>query len=152
MKCLFSVIGCLAFLVLINNMRAGEKPIAKKNIPAAVLSSFQQRYPNAKIVGQSKEVKGKIVNYEIESMDSTISRNVLFQPDGTLVEVEESIREEDLPAVVRQAVKDKYPSARVDRVESVTRDKHVEYELVLKNGKRSISVVVNSAGKIFKIQ
>ncbi|HTK82795.1 MAG TPA: PepSY-like domain-containing protein [Bacteroidota bacterium] len=128
-----------------------EKKISRKALPAEVLKSFEEHYPTATIKAQTKETSEGNVYYEIESVDSSKNRNVLFKPDGSIVEVEVSIPVGSIPRFVRDGVKDKYPDARIVSAESVTRDSHAEYELVLGIGSRTIEVVVSPSGKVFKI-
>ena len=129
-----------------------EKKISKKTLPVEVLKSFEEKYPGATIKGQLKETSEGIVYYEIESVDSSRVRNVLFKPDGTVVEVEESTPLDRLPQFVRDSVKVKYPDAMIISAESVMRDLHVEYELVLGAGKKKFEVIVSPSGKVFKIK
>ena len=128
------------------------KKISRNAVPSSVLQSFQKEYPGAKITGQLKETREGIVYYEIESIDSTIKRNILFQEDGTIVEIQEPIAEADLPKIVHDGVTEKYPNAVIQSADIVKRDHHVEYEMTLRIGKQKNEVVVNSAGKIFKIR
>ena len=145
---LLAILGFAACSLAIS----GEKPIPRKQLPPAVLTAFQDRYPTAIIVGQSKEQREKLWYYVIQSKDSTISRDVLFDPAGKVIEIEESMKAEDLPTQVIGAVRAKYPKAVVQRAESVKRDAHLEYEIRLLVGRKSVDVVVNSAGKLFKVK
>lgn len=129
-----------------------EKKISKKELPAEVLKSFEEKYPSAKITGQLKETREGIAYYEIESIDSSRRRDLLFQVDGKIIEVEESISLHELPRFVQDSVRVKFPGATITSAERSTRDSHVEYELVLGDGKKTREVVVNSAGKVFKIK
>lgn len=127
-----------------------EKKIPRSAVPEAVLDSFKTHYPTAIIKGQLKETREKIVYFEIESTDSMKERDVLFEKDGSIVEVEESMDIKDLPSALHDSVLAKYPNAVIKSVESVKRDKHVEYELTIAIGKKKIEAVVNSAGKVFE--
>ncbi len=129
-----------------------EKKIPKKAIPPDVLKSFEEKYPTAVITGQIRQVRERIPFYEIQSTDRAITRDVLFQEDGSIVEIGESINESDLPQTVRDGLKDKYPSASVEEVERVTRGPHVECEITMTVGKRKVEVVANTAGKVFQIR
>lgn len=129
-----------------------EKKITKKAIPPEVLKAFEEKYPTAVITGQIRQVRERIPFYEIQSTDSAITRDVLFQEDGTIVEIGESIDESDLPQAVRDGLKDKYPSASVEAVDRVSRGPHVEYEITLTIGKKKVDVVANTAGKVFQVR
>lgn len=129
-----------------------EKKISKKDIPAEVLKSFDDHFPTAVIKGQTKQTREKVAFYEIESVDSGKSRDVLFQSDGVIVEIAISVGEDQLPESIRKALNEKYPDATVTSAASVTRGDHIEYEMTLQTGKKTTEVVANLAGKIFTIK
>lgn len=129
-----------------------EKKISKNALPAEVLRSFEEQFPTATIKGQSKRTTEGIVSYKIESVDSSGVCNVLLKPDGTIVEVQQSTPPDRLPQFVQDSVKTKFPAARIISAESITRDAHEEYELVLGVGKKTFEVIVSPSGKVFKIR
>ena len=71
---------------------AQETSIKKEAVPSSVLEAFRKSYPSATIRGYSKESKEGKTEYEIESVEGKIHRDVTFASDGSLVSVEESIR------------------------------------------------------------
>ncbi len=142
----------ISVLILSMICFGGEKKIPKSKLPAAVLQTFQQHFPTAVIKNQTVETTDGKSIYEIESIDSSRSRDVTFQADGTIVEVEQSLSENEIPQQVRDSLHAKYPNGTVQRVESSARGSHVEYEIALKNGSKRFTVIVNSAGKIFKVK
>lgn len=146
--CFLLALGIAATLVV----AGGEKPISKKQLPPEVLSAFTLQFPNAVIISQSKEQRDKQWFYEIRSKDSTMSRDVLFDAGGTIIEIEELMNPEELPIQVAEVVRVKYPKATMKRVASVKRGDHVEYDIRLLRGNTSIRIVVNSAGKLFRVK
>ncbi len=128
------------------------KKISKKEIPPEVMNAFVAKYPGAEIKGQEKQIREKVAFYQITSSDSGKSRDVLFQADGVIVEVAESVEEEQIPQNIRTAVKQKYPDASISNVFWVTRGEHVEYEISLETGKKTTDVVANLAGKVFTVK
>jgi hypothetical protein len=128
------------------------KKISKKDIPAEVMKAFTETYPTAEIKGQQKQVSEKVAFYQIESVDSGKTLDVLFQSDGVIVEVAESVEESQLPENIRQALKEKYPGGKITNAECVTRGTHIEYEVALQVGKSTKEVVVNLAGKVFTVK
>lgn len=129
-----------------------QKKISKKAIPSAVLSAFQEKFPTASITGQIKEIRERIPFYEIQSTDSGKTHDVLFQEDGTIVEIAESIDTTRLPQKIKDGLRDKYPVAEIESAECVTRGSHVEYEIILKAGRKKLEVIANTAGKIFQLR
>jgi hypothetical protein len=128
------------------------KKISKKDIPAEVMAAFTAKYPTAEIKGQEKQVREKVAFYQIESVDSGKSRDVLFQSDGALVEVAEGVEESQLPDNIQKALKDKYPEGEISGATCVTRGTHIEYEVAIQVGKKTTEVVVNLAGKVFPVK
>jgi hypothetical protein len=90
---------------------AQEKKITAKDVPAAVITAFKNSYPNATMRGYAREKEEGKVFYEIESREGVMSRDVLYNADGTVAEIEESMAATDLPADAQQAIKQKYPKA-----------------------------------------
>jgi uncharacterized cupredoxin-like copper-binding protein len=99
---------------------AQEKKITAKDVPAAVIAAFKNSYPNATIRGYAREKEQGKVFYEIESREGTMSRDVLYNADGTVAEIEESMAATDLPADAQQAIKRKYPKAVIRLAEKTT--------------------------------
>ena len=142
-----SFIACVMVLLLQSSF-VQEKKISEEELPTAVRATFEKSYPHAKIQGVSQEVeKGKKV-YEIESMDGTVRRDLLFKADGSIVEIEEELAAGDLPAAVKATIQKKYPSEKVEKAEKITKGSIEEYELHLLAGKTRYEVVVAPDGVI----
>ena len=127
---------------------AQEKKITAKDVPAAVISAFKTAYPNATIRGYAREKENGKVFYEIESREGTTTRDVLYNPDGTVAETEESIAATDLPVEVQQALKEKFPKAVITKVEKTTAGDKVSYEIVARQGKKRVTIEFDSSGKV----
>ena len=128
------------------------KKIAQKDIPELVLKAFTDKYPTAEIKGQLKQVSEKVAFYQIESVDSGETLDVLFQSDGVIVEIAESVEESQLPDNIRTAIREKYPGGKITNAECITRGTHIEYEVALLWGNKTKEVVVNLAGKVFTVK
>jgi uncharacterized membrane protein YkoI len=127
---------------------AQEKKITANQVPAAVIAAFKSSYPKATIRGYAQEKENGKVFYEIESREGTTQRDVLYNADGTVAEVEESIPASDLPADAQQAIKQKYPRAVIVLAEKTTAGDTVGYEVSLRNGKTRIGMEFDSSGKV----
>lgn len=127
---------------------AQEKKITASQVPAAVIAAFKSSYPKATIRGYAEEKEDGKVLYEIESLDGATRRDVLYNIDGTLAEIEESIAATDLPADAQQAIKQKYPRAVIMLVEKTTVGDTVGYEVSLRNGRQRIAMEFDSSGKV----
>ncbi len=137
-----------AVLLLALSAVAQEKKITAKDVPAAVMSAFKTAYPKATIRGYAREKEHGKVFYEIESREGTTTRDVLFNPDGTVAEIEESVAAIDLPAEIQQAIKRKYPKAIITRAERTTTGDKVSYEIAARQGKKRITTELDSSGKV----
>jgi len=112
--------------------KAAPKAAAKVALPAPVEAAFKKSYPNATIKNVSKETENGKVQYEVESMDGTQPRDLIYLADGTLVLYEELIPESAVPAAVLTAIKTKYPKATISRSEKLFQDGKMNYEFALK--------------------
>ncbi len=126
----------------------GEKKIERKDVPSAVTAAFAKAYPKATIRGYSAEKEGGKLFYEVESVEGKMSRDVLFSPNGSVVEVEESIAPTALPKDAQNMLREKHPKATIRKAERVTRGKTVEYEVSVMEGKKKLSFVFDSTGKL----
>jgi hypothetical protein len=146
--------GLLGLFALASGARAQEVEIKLDQVPKAVMDSAQAKFSGAKIREASKETEDGKTVFELSMIHEDRKMDVTFQEDGTLVLVETEVSEKELPAAVLRAVKDKYPSGKIDLVESVKKGAKVKkevdyYEFHLTTvDKKSAEVEVDSTGKI----
>lgn len=119
---------------------------APPGLPAPILAAFKAAYPHAtmKTAAEEKE-NGKVV-WEVESTENGLGRDLLYTPDGKVLEIEEEVPGAQLPAPVTAAVKAQYPAARIVKGEKVTRGATVIYELQLAGAAKK-SMELTSEGK-----
>jgi Putative beta-lactamase-inhibitor-like, PepSY-like len=127
---------------------AQESKIQEKDVPKAVIAAFKSAYPNATVRGYAKEKENGKLLYEIESKDGATMRDLLYNPDGTLAETEETVAASDLPAAAQQALQAKYPKAVISKAEKTTQGDKVEYEVSARRGKQRISLTFDADGKL----
>jgi len=149
--------GRIAFLVMAISVTgisaaAQESKVAEKDVPAAVITAFKATYPKATIKGYAREKENGKTFYEIESKDGDTGRDVLYNPDGSVAELEETIAASDLPAAAREVIHSKYPGAVVTKAERTTEktaqgDK-IGYEVIAKQGKKRIALEFDADGKL----
>ena len=147
------VVFALAFsFAAINNSFAQEKKISQKDLPNAVVKSFQAKYPKAEIKGTAVEKENGHTYYEIESMDGTQKRDLLYTKDGKVAEIEEGISLENIPSKIKSSVMKKYPEGKIKNAEKVTSNSKTTFELLVEhNGKKSV-VVLDEKGNIQKME
>jgi hypothetical protein len=125
-----------------------EKKIQRSDLPPAVEKTVVEQSEGATIRGFSQEKENGQTYYEAELMVNGHTNDVLVDANGSVVEVEEQVSTESLPATVRQGLQDKAGKGKLVKVETLTKkDKLVAYEAkVLTNGKTS-EVQVGPDGK-----
>jgi uncharacterized membrane protein YkoI len=148
------LIGLVLGLGLVGFAAAQNKPkdqaVDLKVLPPAVLKAFKAAYPNAVIKGASKEVEKGVTQYEVESVDGKLNRDLLYLADGKVIEIEETTAPENLPAPVKQTLATDYPGAKVLKAEILTKDGAKAFELSLESKGKKLSVTIDPQGKIVK--
>jgi hypothetical protein len=130
---------------------ANAQKITKKEVPSAVISAFENDYPNAKIKNFSKEERTGNTVYEIESVDGKTRRNIIYSTDGVTLDIEERIAPAKLPDSVKQAIDREYPESKVKSADRFIKVfQAIEYEVVIKQGKKTLEVVFDEKGNVLK--
>ncbi|HTY57490.1 MAG TPA: PepSY-like domain-containing protein [Bacteroidota bacterium] len=140
----------IAALISPSAAPAQEKKISKKEVPAAVLEAFAKSYPHAKIRGTSTEMEKGTRYYEIESMDGTQARDILYLADGTASEVEEVVSPASLPDKVKGAVAKEFAGAKIVKAEKSMKGNDMSYEIHVTAGGKRGSIVVSPAGAVLE--
>ncbi len=125
-----------------------EKKLNRSDLPAAVEKTVAANTQGATIRGFNEEKENGKTYYEAELTVNGHSKDLLIDPTGAVVEIEEQVEFGSLPAAVQSGLQTKAGSGRVGKVESITKhDKLVAYEAkVMTGGKRS-EVQVGPDGK-----
>jgi len=125
-----------------------EHKIKRAELPAAVEKTVVAQSQGATIRGFSIEKEHGQVFYEAELIVEGHAKNILMDAKGQIVEVEEEVVFEQLPATVKTGLLAKAARGEIKKVESLTKhDKLVAYEAqVVTNGKRS-EIQVGPEGK-----
>jgi Putative beta-lactamase-inhibitor-like, PepSY-like len=132
----------------------GEKAEAKpaaldlKVLPEAVLAAFKAAYPAAEIKGASKEVENGVTQFEVESVDGKLNRDLIYSVDGKVIELEETTAPENLPEAVQKTLAKDYPGAKVLKAEILTKDGAKSFELSLQVKDKKMGVTIDPTGKI----
>ena len=145
-----ALILLLSFLPATPGVAAQDRKISKNDVPAPVLEAFARAYPHATIRGTSTEVENGRTYYEIESLDGTQARDILYLPDGTAAEIEEVVAATALPAPVKRGVENEFAKAKIAKAEKVTKGTQISYEVHVSQGSKTGSIVVDPSGKVLK--
>lgn len=118
---------------------AQEKKIKREELPAAVEKTVVEQSKGATVKGFSKEIEKGKTYFEAELVVNGHGKDILMDENGKVVEVEEEVALDSLPAAVREGLERAAGSGKISKVESLTKGgKLVAYEAVVKTaGKRS---------------
>jgi len=122
----------------------------KVELPATVQAAFRSAYPQATIKKVSTETEDGQSCFEVESLDGTTARNLIYRPDGTVVETEEAIAASDLPAAVQKAITTAHPSARILKAEKVMRADTLRFSVRVQVGRKRHQLVYDPNGTRIK--
>ena len=125
-----------------------EKKLKRSDLPAAVQKTVDQESQGATIRGYSSETDNGQLVYEVEMRVRGHGRDVLIGADGSVMEIEEEVALDSLPAPVRDGLRQLAGRGRITKVESLT--KHgaiVAYEAQVRTGTKRSEVQVGPDGK-----
>jgi putative PepSY-like beta-lactamase-inhibitor len=126
-----------------------EKSVKMKDLPEAVRKTVQEQSKGATLRGLAKEVDDGKTFYEAELKVNGHNKDVLIDPSGAVVEIEEQVAFASLPAEVQATIKKGARKGKITAVESITKNNTLEaYEAhVTKAGKKS-EIKVAPDGKL----
>ena len=126
-----------------------ERSVKMKDLPAAVQQTVREQSRGAKIRGLSVETENGVTNYEVELLVNGHGRDVLIDPSGAVVSVEEQVALASLPADVRSAIVRSAGGGRIVIVESISKGGSVEaYEAHVKRGRKTVEIKVGPDGQL----
>jgi len=129
---------------------ASEKPVKFTELPVAVRQSVERETKGAAVRGLSRETENGKVYYEAETIVNGRNRDILFNESGNVVETEEQVSLESIPAGARSAIEKYAAGGRVLNVEMVTRDSVTSYEAQVRKAAKKSEVKVSPEGSILK--
>jgi uncharacterized membrane protein YkoI len=128
--------------------QAQEKKLQRSDLPPAVEKTVAAQSQGATIKGFSQEKENGKTFYEAEMMVDGHSKDVLIDPAGNVVEVEEQVALDSLPAAVKDGLQGKAGKGKISKVESLTKhDKLVAYEAVVQTDGKKKEIQVGPDGK-----
>ncbi|MCX6538366.1 MAG: hypothetical protein NT151_05455 [Acidobacteria bacterium] len=123
-----------------------EDPAAK--LPKLILDAFKKAYPKAVIKNVAEEKENGKTTWEVESTDSGLARDLIYNPDGTVVEFEEVVAATSLPPAVTAALKAKYPKATITKAEKLFKGKATTFEMAIAGAGTVKSIEITPEGKV----
>jgi hypothetical protein len=135
-------------LAMWSTAQGQERKIKRSELPPAVEKTVAAESAGATIQGFSTEVEGGKRLYEVELKVDGHGKDILMDGQGNVVEIEEEVALDSLPAAVREGLTKAAGRGTISRVESLTkRGKLVAYEAVVKFGARRREVQVGPNGE-----
>src|SRR5262245_21277288 len=127
---------------------AAEKKVKVEDLPDAVQAAVKEQTRTATLVGITTEKeKGKIL-YEVETKANGKSRDLLLDQAGTVVETEEEVDMEEVPAPAKAALQKRAAGGSISKVERVTAGQTISYEGIIKTkAGKTIEYAVTADGK-----
>ena len=142
------------FLIAFGLANASAKEVSKHEVPKAVLEAFEKAYPNAKEVEFEKEIFEGKAAYEVEYKENGREYEILYNSDGVILQIEETLDVKALPEPIIQAISKAYPKATIEDAERVIKpDGTVTvYEVEIKTGGKKLELELDANGKILKTE
>lgn len=127
---------------------AQEKKIERKDLPPAVEKTVAAQSQGATIRGFSQEKENGQLNYEAELTVDGHSKDILINANGAVVEIEEQVAIDSLPAPVKDGLQAKAGDGKILKVESLTKkNKLVAYEAVVQSAGKKREIQVGPDGQ-----
>jgi Putative beta-lactamase-inhibitor-like, PepSY-like len=143
-----TVAALLVGLGTVSVARAQEKKLKREQLPPAVEKTVAKESQGATINGFATEVeKGKRL-YEVELTIDGHSKDISMDKNGNIVEVEEEVTMDSLPAAVQEGLRKAAGAGTIGKVESLTKNgKLVAYEGHVKTGTKNSEIQVGPKGE-----
>lgn len=144
----WAVVGLITLCAASTSAAAQEKRLKRSDLPPAVQKAADEQSKAATVRGYSSETENGQLEYEVAMTVDGRSRDVSFAPDGSILEIEQEVPVDSLPAAVHSALVQKAGAGRITKVESLT--KHgtfVAYEAQVRTGAKRSEVQVGPDGK-----
>ena len=137
----------LTFSVYLS-LNSCAQEINQNNVPAVVVTSFQQHFEKASDVEWKK--KGNLYEVEFETGVLRSDHEVCIDSLGVIVSHRQDLAESDLPEQVKAVVSQNFPGFRIEDIEKMEKGKTVYYELELEKRFEEWKVIISQEGKILE--
>ena len=135
-------------LVAIASVSIAEQRITKSDVPAPVQKTADAQGAGATVVGYAKDVEKGNLEYEVQLMVAGHTKDLTIDPQGNLLEVEEEVQPDALPASVHGSLRAQAGKGRITKIESLTKQsKIVTYEAQVESGKKLTETQVGPDGQ-----
>ena len=141
----------LAAGVLFTVAPAQERKITRAQLPPEVEKTVARESAGATIKGFASEIEHGQKFYEASLVIDGHTKDILIDRQGNIVEVEEQVIMDSLPAAVQNSLKKRAGSGAITVIESLTKNGQlVAYEAQVKHGKKRSEIQVGPNGETLK--
>ena len=131
--------------------QAQEKKIRRDQLPPAVETTVSRESGGAAIKGFTSEIEHGQKFYEVSLSVNGHNKDILIDKNGSVVEVEEEVSLDSLPAAVQDALKKAAGGGTIENIESLTKNGTlVAYEAHIKRGRKRLEIQVDPNGEKLK--
>jgi hypothetical protein len=123
---------------------AAERAILLKDLPAPVQATVKAETAGAAVKGISRETGHGMTLYEVETIVNGMSRDILIDQSGAVVEVEQQIALSAAPPHVQQSLSH---IGQVLKLERTTARGVTTFEAHVQQGSKKRSVTVDANGQ-----
>ena len=128
--------------------QAQEKKLKRQQLPPAVEATVAKESQGATIKGFATEVEKGRRLYEVELTVDGHSKDISMDRNGNIVEVEEEVKMDSLPAAVRAGLRKAAGTGTIGIIESLTKGgKLVAYEAHVRRGAKHSEIQVGPNGE-----
>jgi uncharacterized membrane protein YkoI len=126
-----------------------EKRVRMADLPAPVQQTVREQSKGATIRGLAQETENGQTNYEVELKVNGHSKDVLIDPTGAVVEIEEQVMLAALPQAVRAAIEQQAGTGKIGVIESITKGGTIEaYEAHVRKAGKRMEIKVGPDGQL----
>jgi hypothetical protein len=141
-----ALVAVMAFSLTL--VASAEKKVERSALPPAVEKTVQAQSQGATIKGISSETEDGAFEYEVEMTVNGHGRDIAIAKDGTLLEIEDEVAMNTLPAAVQSALTAKAAGTKITKVETITKKgKLVAYEAATLKGTKKGEIQVGPNGE-----
>jgi uncharacterized membrane protein YkoI len=125
-----------------------EVKVKMRDLPEAARKTVQEQSKSAALKGLTKEVEDGKTYYEAELKVRGHGKDVLIDPSGAVVEVEEEVPMSALPAAARESLQKSIAGGKLLKLESISKNNTITaYEAAVKKSGQTSEIKVTPDGK-----
>jgi uncharacterized membrane protein YkoI len=138
----------LALVIATGVCQGSEKPINYSDLPPAVRETAEKQSRGAIVEGYWKSMDNGRTEYEVETMVNGKSRDISIDPSGKVIEVEQEISLDAVPAAAMAAIQKEAKGGSIQKIEEVKSDSETAYEAQILRHIKHREVRVHADGSV----